>query len=84
MWTHISAKRVLRSLVPQYDSPFEVITRVGAVAYRLVLPERLKLYLIFHVSFLKKFHEDADPEQRREIRVPLEVHVQFDRELAGF
>lgn len=55
MWNHILAKRVLRSLVLRYDGPFEVMARMGVMAYRLVLLERLKLHLVFHVS-LKKFN----------------------------
>lgn len=51
------------------------------MAYRLALPKRLKLHLVFHIFRLKKFYEDADLEQKWEARAPPEVRAQFDREL---
>jgi len=51
-------------LVPRYDGPFEVIRKMGVVAYRLKLLERLKLHPTFHVSYLKPFHEDLEDSKR--------------------
>ena len=59
----INSKTKQRGLIPKYDGPFEVIKRVGQVAYMLKLPERLKLHPTFHVSFLKAYHEDPDSER---------------------
>lgn len=41
-------------LCPRYYGPFEVIKRIGAMAYKLKLPKNSKLYLVFHVFMLKK------------------------------
>ena len=70
IWNKISSKTRQRGLIPNYDGPFEVIKRVGHVAYMLKLLERLKLHPTFHVSFLKSYHEDLDAER-----------VQFDQEV---
>ena len=55
----ISSKTVHHGLVLKYDGPFEIVKRVGNVAYRLKLLDRLKVHPTFHVSFLKRYHEDV-------------------------
>ncbi|GJX94614.1 hypothetical protein Tco_0349200, partial [Tanacetum coccineum] len=48
-------------LVPRYIGPFEIIKRIGPVAYRLRLPQELSsVHDIFHVSNLKKCLADAN------------------------
>ncbi|KAL4311333.1 hypothetical protein GQ457_01G019650 [Hibiscus cannabinus] len=57
-------KKVLRfgkkwKLSPRYIGPFEVIEKVGSVAYRLTLPPEFdKIHNVFHVSMLRKYRSD--------------------------
>ena len=46
-------------LSPRYIGPFEVLERMGAVAYRLALPPILSsVHKVFHVSMLRKYTPD--------------------------
>ena len=48
-----------RKLGPRYIGPYEIISRVGTVAYRLDLPPELsKVHNAFHVSMLRKYIPD--------------------------
>ncbi|KAK4397896.1 hypothetical protein Sango_1265100 [Sesamum angolense] len=68
IWKKISSKSVHRGLIPKYDGPFEVVSKVGSLAYRLKLLDRLKIHPTFHVSFLKKFHQDLLDTARQQTR----------------
>ena len=42
-------------LSPRFIGPYEVIEKVGSVAYRFALPSELeKIHSVFHVSMLRK------------------------------
>ena len=46
-------------LAPMYCGPFEILGRVGPVAYQLALPHNLRIHNVFHISILKKYVHDA-------------------------
>ena len=46
-------------LNPRFIGPYEVIEKVGRVAYRLALPPELeKIHNVFHVSMLRRYLSD--------------------------
>ena len=46
-------------LSPLYIKPFEIVERIGPVAYRLDLPEELsRVHNVFHISMLRKYISD--------------------------
>ena len=43
-------------LSPRFIGPFEILERVGIVAYRLALPPNMSgVHEVFHVSMLRKY-----------------------------
>ena len=58
IWKKFRSESVHRGLIPKYDGLFEVVKRVGVVAYKLKLSERLQIHPPVHVSFLKPYHGD--------------------------
>nr|GFB31005.1 putative reverse transcriptase domain-containing protein [Tanacetum cinerariifolium] len=66
-WKGVVRFRKKRKLAPRFFGPFEIIEKVGPVAYKLDLPEELDgVHDTFHVSNLKKCL--ADPS----LQVPLD------------
>ena len=57
-------RKVLRfgkkgKLSPRFIGPYEVLGRIGPMAYRLARPPELaKLHDVFHVSMLRKYRSD--------------------------
>ncbi|XP_050937898.1 uncharacterized protein LOC127148396 [Cucumis melo] len=46
-------------LIPRFVGPFEILERIGPVAYRLALPPSLStVHDVFHVSMLRKYVAD--------------------------
>ncbi|GJZ19340.1 ty3-gypsy retrotransposon protein [Tanacetum coccineum] len=46
--------RKSNKLARRFYGPFQILARVGSVAYRLDLPDTAKVHNVFHVSLLKK------------------------------
>lgn len=48
-------------LRPRFVGPFEILERIGSVAYRLALPPELAaVHNVFHVLMLRKYVHDPN------------------------
>ncbi|XP_070003865.1 uncharacterized protein [Nicotiana sylvestris] len=68
------------NLSPRFIGPFEILDRVGEVAYRLALPLSLStVHLVFHMSMLRKYHDD--PSHVLDFStVQLDKHLTYEKE----
>ncbi|RVW81821.1 hypothetical protein CK203_051637 [Vitis vinifera] len=74
-------KAVHKGLVRRYEGPFPILGKVGKVSYKVELPPRLKIHHVFHISYLKPYHEDKDdPSRELSKRAPTAVVTSYDKE----
>ena len=71
-------------LSPRYIGPYEIVSKVGPVAYKLKLPPKLsRIHDTFHVSMLRKYIPDPShvlreqPMKLKENLTYEETHVQI-------
>nr|GFB94283.1 transposon Ty3-G Gag-Pol polyprotein [Tanacetum cinerariifolium] len=69
------ANRLSVKLSPRYYGPYEVLDRVGPVAYKIKLPPNSLVHDVFHVSFLRRFIGPlpAAVSELKEVPEPLEI-----------
>ncbi|KAL4341972.1 hypothetical protein GQ457_08G032080 [Hibiscus cannabinus] len=78
-------KKVMRfgrkgKLSPRYIGPYEIVGRVGPVAYRLLLPPELeRIHDVFHVSMLRKYRSDPSHVMPVE-EIELNPDLSYDEE----
>ena len=49
-----------KKLAARFRGPFEVLSRIGLVAYELALPPSINVHNVFHVYLLKKYVHDPN------------------------
>jgi len=71
-WKHLLRFGMKGKLAPRYIVPYEIVKRIGPVAYQLALPQHLvKIHDLFHVSMLRK--AEIDPTWVLP-QIPIEVN----------
>ena len=78
-------KKVMRfgkkgKLSPRFIGPYEILERVGPVAYRLALPPELsKIHNVFHVSMLRRYRSDPTHIIQAE-KIELQPDLSYEEE----
>jgi len=56
---HSLERRTHQKLGPRFSGPYQVLRRIGSVAYELQLPSSARVHPVFHVSLLRPFKGPA-------------------------
>ena len=59
-------------LLPKFIGPYEIIQKVGTLAYKLGLPDTTRIHPVFHVSLLRDYHDPALVQGASPIPQPLD------------
>ncbi|XP_019460119.1 PREDICTED: uncharacterized protein LOC109359882 [Lupinus angustifolius] len=62
------AKRPVAKLAAKFNDPYQILEKIGSVAYRLEPPNHARIHPVFHVSLLKK---SLKPVQQAQPLLPM-------------
>lgn len=64
-----------QKLAPNFYGPYTILKRIGLVTYKFALPSHSKMYVVFHVSCLKKVIESSCRVQTRLLELDVEGSI---------
>src|ERR1700709_1980089 len=67
---NMRSKRPSKKLSPKLYCPFKVLQKRGVRAYKLLIPDRWKIHLVFHVSLLEPYRISIRPALAQPPRAP--------------
>ena len=68
-------------LSPRYIGPYQIIERIGPVAYKLNLPDELsRIHNVFHVSMLRKYVYDSS-HVLKDLPIHIEENLTYEEQL---
>ena len=77
-WKGVLQFRKKGKLSPRYMGPYEIVERIGEVAYWLRLPPELaRIHDVFHVSMFRKYIENPSHVLRKQ-PVELKEHLTYE------
>ena len=80
-WKKVLRFRKKGKLSPRFIGPYEVIEKVGPVAYHLALPPVLdQIHNVFHVSMLRRYRSDPSHVVSSET-IELRPYLTYEEEL---
>jgi len=62
-------KRVHQKLATRYYGPYQIVDKIGQVAYQLQLPIEAHINPVFHVSLLKRYQTKKDIVEPRSVDI---------------
>jgi hypothetical protein len=74
-------QRPTRKLGSQQIGPFKIIEVISDTAYRVHLPDNMKVHPVFHVNLLEKYIETPPEFSRRDFLRPPPIEVEKEMEL---
>lgn len=74
------AKKINEKLSPRFYGPFQILEKIGPVAYWLELPVRARIHSVFHVSQLRKCLLPTTPAQNLPPFLTQELELQVEPE----
>ena len=81
MYNNVRLDRRHLDLIRRCEDPFPILRKVGAQAYKVELPPKIKYHPVFHVSLLKPYHGDqVDSSRGISHQASVGIQVQHDKE----